>query len=347
LSRGNGRINETNVSAFLGFLLNSNEVHGLQRLFLMNFISAINKDKKFFKDLYSNNKIKTEILKEYIIKLIWERPLKGKTEDRIDILIEFNPLKVNLESYLIGIELKINEKSVTKGQLTKYEESIKNLPFNEKHLIYLSINGSAKSIEEFKSVVNSKVNLSYLEWEQISDILKKLLEDNSRGIIDPININTLFTIQGFLNFIESDFADDKDEASMNYKVIINNSTEIFENRAGQMIRQICKYLIERESKKIDSLNSCFSKTNSPNSKLIQNQDEFDNFKTDLELKIKKGEIASDKIRRFHKEDEIINVGKDKYYVSTEITLKKLETFLDELKKQNIIEESKLDKQNQK
>ena len=120
LSQGNGRLDEENISAMLGFLLDPNKSHGLGDLFLREFLKLIS-------DLSGNN-IFDNILKSKSIKaeILLEREYESKPKNRI-----------------IDIEIKIypeNRKSGKKGN-----------DFHEIHRIAIEnkIKSSSAQIEQF------------------------------------------------------------------------------------------------------------------------------------------------------------------------------------------------------
>ncbi len=331
LSRGNGNVSETNVSSFLGFLLNPYETHGMGKLFLGEFLKKINTPQDGLKKLYSNNEISKEILSNYTIEVLIEHKLNKK---RIDVLLQFNPLNLKCDSYLIGIEIKIKDAAVTKGQLGNYAELLlaekngdKN--FTETHLVYLT-NDSDDTTNEFNIFVENKENCTknkHLYWDDISNILFKICKDDSEGNIDPLHIHTKSTIQAFNQFIQSNFTDDKDGKSMKYQIKLGNDTVIFENSFGQLVRGICKKIIMDKLKTADELNDLYGKKS--NSVLIFNQVKYENYIKRIGIGIK--------TRRYDKDDEIIIHNNEKYYVSTEFSITSFKNFIKKIKDQKIIE----------
>lgn len=121
LSQGNGRLDEENISAMLGFLLNPNNSHGLGDLFLREFLKLISdlSGNNRFNDILKSNSIKAEIL--------LERQYEIKSKNRT-----------------IDIEIKIypeNSKSGKKGN-----------DFHEIHRIAIEnkIKSSSAEVEQFK-----------------------------------------------------------------------------------------------------------------------------------------------------------------------------------------------------
>jgi hypothetical protein len=342
LSRGHGKINETNVTSFLGFMIDPYAEHGMGKLFLSEFLKKINTNGKL-KGLYTNGELSKELLNKYNIQVELETQLENKTvelatqledktkdkkgkKSRIDIYIEFNAISPAAESYVMGIEVKINESAVRKDQLIKYAGNLTEIKntntriFKECHLVYLTLDTVSEAVVKEYDSVEIKVGLmkKHIAWDDITEILEKIINADNQAKIDPLHYNTKLTIQAFNQFIESGFADDKDGKSMKYKVIINKD-EIFENTAGQMVRQICKYLIENDKLKINHLTNEIKVKTKKEIPLIINQTEFEKYKSEVEEKITDGKIKTTKIRRYHKPEEIIHFGNEKYYVTTELT----------------------------
>ena len=331
LSRGHGRINETNVTSFLGFLIDPYAEHGMGKLFLSEFLKKTNTEGKL-KGLYSNGELSKELLNKYNIHVELESQLDKKIKDkedkksqsRIDIYVEFNAIPPNDKSYVMGIEVKINETAINDDQLSKYANNLKDIninnTFTECHLVYLTVdktsNASTTATESTKSI--NDVTTKHIDWDDITEILEKIINADNQAKIDPLHYNTKLTIQAFNQFISSNFSDDKDGKSMKYRVIINND-EIYENKAGQMVRQICKYLIENEIIDILKINHLTNKIKvktkkeiPTKQKLIINQTDFEKYKSEVEGKLTDGKISNYKFSSGFCNDYIGSITEDKY-----------------------------------
>lgn len=131
LASNDGSINEPNVSSFLAYLLDPNENHGLESVFLEYFLSPIIfSDKEAFKELIIQNRVRDlskrspyEINVQAEITVVLESDGgKAKTRD-IDILIEiYNRNEPNRPRFSFCIENKIKDGAINKGSHQLYEE---------------------------------------------------------------------------------------------------------------------------------------------------------------------------------------------------------------------------------
>ncbi|WP_171656316.1 PD-(D/E)XK nuclease family protein [Paenibacillus foliorum] len=131
LASNDGSINEPNVSSFLAYLLDPNENHGLDSVFLEYFLTPVilgNKDS--FKELIYNDRIRNlskrspysiSVQAEMTVMLDTETS-KQKTRD-IDILIEiFHSSDPHRARFAFCIENKIKDGAIQKGGNQLYEE---------------------------------------------------------------------------------------------------------------------------------------------------------------------------------------------------------------------------------
>jgi hypothetical protein len=251
LSSGDSKLKEPSVSAFLGFLLNPRESHGLSSKFLEHILKVtIHKDKDTYKGLFLNDKIKNLSI-QFDVEKDLEVKVKSDKEGRsdIDILISMFDKKEYTEipkpKYIFSIENKINKNAINKEKtqlskqlfgLIKYleeEYEIKKDDDNFPHIgiIFLTpddCDGANGELQNLKEKIENaelidKVSSSHLLWKnknQDSDedsaysILSDLLKKESSGLIEPIHEYTKYTIKAFIQFIESNFqsaSDDRDE----------------------------------------------------------------------------------------------------------------------------------------
>ena len=93
LASGNGNISETNVSAFLGYLLNPNEDHGLKdefvKLFLLSLFPTKSKFPKKLQDRLKNqdanfNITNLKINKNIFVEVINEKQFTTNVETNIN-----------------------------------------------------------------------------------------------------------------------------------------------------------------------------------------------------------------------------------------------------------------------
>ncbi len=245
LASGDGRINEPNVSAFLGYLLNPKSDHGFGDEFLRkllqlhydntnksNSLSFLVDKNKIVRNFDTSSGLYMEILLEQAFKFGKE---KKEIVDVVMIcyenksakgesLAERKLLKNNKEvlKHIFLIENKIKAGSTTEGQLiNQYKSTIETLKkiknFNETtpnlpaSLIFISPD-EPKCNNEYDKLDEEILLKSHFFWNSndetkntICKDLKNILEDEVYGEIEPINEYSKHTIKSFIRFIESNF----------------------------------------------------------------------------------------------------------------------------------------------
>ncbi|MCX6186488.1 MAG: PD-(D/E)XK nuclease family protein, partial [Bacteroidetes bacterium] len=187
LANGDGNINEANVSAFFGYLLNPNEDHGLGYVFLEKVLnSVVDKDNfnarkydyaLFFESAVKDKNDNTKQIKQIvdIVIVAYEIEDTGKEAKAIDFI------KGNKKvEYVFLIENKISA-SPTKNQLQKqFDNAKKELPNNKIYSVYITPNED-KYVQEFNTNLRNE-NKKHLFWkgkESISNILKDILKEET------------------------------------------------------------------------------------------------------------------------------------------------------------------------
>jgi len=240
LASGSGSINEPNVSAFLGYLLNPKEDHGLGDTFLKKFLEPLlreNDKLDFMRDrnLSIRSNFEIEVLLEQAFKddskkddnesnqivdiviLCYEKKSqKGKFLAK-DIIIQKKE-GAGIPKHIFLIENKIKDESVDvkNKQLEKqYKQTIVKLNHllditNSEDLVSVIFvtPGGINAITEFENFkkTNNKIHL-HLPWHtnnddySISKMIKEILEKGTQ----PIDVCCKHTLQAFWEFIENDF----------------------------------------------------------------------------------------------------------------------------------------------
>ncbi len=221
LSSNDGSINEPNVSSFLAYMLNPNEDHGLSSLLLQELLNEfLLVDSNFLLKIQFENRI-ADLSKYsgYSVNIIPEMTVyfnnvgRNKRRD-IDVLIEIIDNRTDEVLYAICLENKITDTSINKND-SQLEEELKGLKnfYHECKLdpeIYLLyITPSPSNISEFSF---SKLDYSrkcHLYWNNednsLFNKLIKIFNDESNGLIDPINNQSSYLIKSFLSFIKTNF----------------------------------------------------------------------------------------------------------------------------------------------
>jgi len=209
LSSGDGSIKEPNVSAFLGYLLDPNKEHGFKDLLLREVLEKLNKE-KILEDLIVNEHIvnlTNDSSFKVDIELEKKVQLNSNASKDIDIVItiytqELEPL------FVLCIENKINTKSVTRNQLIEQFEGIQKEVSKDKiAFIYLTPSECPKCQEEYENFKNSiDIPSLHLSWNKdIYNLFVSILDQESKGTIEPIFDYSKYTIKAFMNFIKTDF----------------------------------------------------------------------------------------------------------------------------------------------
>lgn len=203
LSQGKARLHEPSISAFLGYLLDSNKDHGLGDTFIRAFIK-----------LQGNSKLNHLLEANFInsqVELEAAYSLNGHRKD-IDIqIIILN--KEKKETFRIIIENKIRKNAANANQLKDYyeailedEKEIKNL-----HFVFLTPVGYSPVLDEqFQNLQlnnNFEHTKKWIFWNDSSDgnqegvlsIIKNIIKLESQGEITPINEYMRQTLKAFIN----------------------------------------------------------------------------------------------------------------------------------------------------
>lgn len=243
LASGSGRINEPNVSAFLGYLLNPKEDHGLGDAFLKRFLEPLldktekdNTDNLIFlrgRNLSIHSNFEFEVLLEQAFK-------GGKGNKIVDIVIlcyekksqqgQFLAKNIieqkkmgGLPKHIFLIENKIDDRSVQNNQLKdQFDQTIDILkkeldidsPQKLVSVIFVTPEGEF-SIKEFKEFEDLKKtdNKLHLLWKKDNDStsandsisVSEIIKDIIEKESKPIDAYCKYTLQAFGEFIENDF----------------------------------------------------------------------------------------------------------------------------------------------
>ncbi|RBP52975.1 PD-(D/E)XK nuclease family protein [Arenicella xantha] len=266
LANGNGSLNEPNVSAFLGYLLDPNQNHGLEFVFLERFLDQFLNINEDFQ------------LRKYDYEVHFEQGFQRETtakKEIVDIVIlcferAENTGKQSIVQSALSVERTLKnifliENKITKGakntqQLSRqYAASIGalGLEADSNKVISLYVTPTGKNYStEFMSFDNQRHKF-HLTWESeadigdlniddeitssISRVIESIIYEESIGRIEAIDVYTRHTLISFLKFIESGF---KSEA-----------TERKENKEGKYQRDLSHSVASLKQKKPQLINS--------------------------------------------------------------------------------------------
>lgn len=215
LANGNGNIYEPSVSAFLGYLLNTNEDHGLNDMFLKKFLN------KVFGDAITLQGI-DDIVVELEFKINTETTSSKNNIRYIDIKISLqltDGKKINLY-----IENKISKSAKNKGQIEDITNAIREFNFIKtvnddinNYFIYLT----PKNVYdiEFKKAKQLGNNARHIFWEsQIIEILEETINNINDLQTDNVSNYIVKTIISFIDFIKTGFKSKEQEIKLMKKL---------------------------------------------------------------------------------------------------------------------------------
>lgn len=214
---GNGRINETNMSSVLGFLLHPGMAHNLGKEPLLRLVSGAN-----------NRGILQDIIRqspENGISISYEERVNDQNNNAtrfIDLVIRINDQRNNL-AWVVAIENKINDAAINQeGDQLQQEYRFLRESLNANNngdipvlFIFITpnlINNNA----DYNAVANLMngtgdilLNLCWFEldnnFSSISNIVSGLLEDEAKGKIQPASSHTSLFLRSMINFIRNGF----------------------------------------------------------------------------------------------------------------------------------------------
>lgn len=237
LASGRSSFKEETASAIVSWFLNPTMEHGLGCLVLSEFIEELSKvdsRRADFRELSS--KLTPRLRTDYETQLNFWCNLEYNVGGAfIDIVL-------GIEDWLIAIENKIYSGSVTDGQLkTQYEglrEKHKEKKICSVYLVPIEedsevLDARTQKVfdeldclreDDFKAVVTWQKN-SIGNTPSISSIIQRVLDQENRGIIDPVSEYTRHTLKALYSFISNDFSGYEYERTVMPSSSLNSVTE--------------------------------------------------------------------------------------------------------------------------
>lgn len=218
MSMGNGKLNEENMSAMLGYLLSPNEPHGLGDVFLQSFLEALNETEalngRFEYILQQHSLSGTEVIFESPYQLD-ERKLF------IDLDLRFylaapaaGPQYESTEIHRVLIENKIRPQAATKDQFRReyfaVREDLEDQNETAVTMIYLTPEASRGPLQEAYEALREEDiaphRKAWCTWTgndgfSIVSLIRLMLEKEARGEIDPISEYVRHTLKAFIRHI--------------------------------------------------------------------------------------------------------------------------------------------------
>jgi hypothetical protein len=216
LASGKKSFQEETASAILAWFMNPTMEHGLGYSLLSKFIDELS--------VSSDNPELSELAKKLTPRLRGEYESQLKLWFNLEYNVDdaFIDIIMGIDDWIIAIENKIYAKSVSKGQLTREYEGLKRKnPDTKIGMVYLV------PIEENSEVHDGKTEKEFGElsvrdydfkivatWQKnnignvpsVSKIIRGILDDESRGMIDPVSEYTRHTLKALIYFISNNFS---------------------------------------------------------------------------------------------------------------------------------------------
>ncbi len=265
LANGDGTINEANISAFLGYLLDPYQDHGLGFEFLERFLERIFEEQE-----------EEFNLKSYDYEILFEQAFRDedkeiKKKEIVDIVIlcfesnkgnykeliaESTISKTRELKYIFLLENKVTKGAKKNQQLkAQFENTIKKLKIDKAKVISIYVTPDDPGYEnEFKNFKENNIKQHYV-WKykngdkqiDILGLLLELISDESLGKIEAINGYTKHTLISFIRFIENDFksqlVEKIENAKGKYKKDIFNNFEDYYSKYQDNLNEISNNII--------------------------------------------------------------------------------------------------------
>lgn len=289
LASGSGSINEPNVSAFLGYLLNPKEDHGLGDSFLKRFLEPLLKKSDNLKSMKGKN---LSIHSNFEFEVLLEQAFKDDNSDESNQIVDIVILCYETESqqghslaediirqkingvgspkHIFLIENKIKDESCDpeKEQLKfQYNQTIGKLKKmgidNPKELVsVIFVTPKGKNCDVEFSNFSETLNKTCLLWhtekgDSVSKFIREILEKEPK----PIGVYCKHTLKAFLEFIENDFKSTiKEESEKKRKDYSEyNFNDVPYNKAKLPRAIIAKYVADNPNTTLSELQSIFTK----------------------------------------------------------------------------------------
>ncbi len=246
LSRGDGTIQEPNITSVLSYLLDPAEDHGMSGDFMLEFLNILEAEmlKKETFDfanartrimtLLSNSNSGLSTFIEIEKKLKDENKETNAKKNRdLDVFIEFRYL--NEVVLRIIIEIKLYEEALTENQLSDIVK-LSSLDSEPEKNFYLLISPYSSKLE--KDTFNSSV-FSHVTWKRISEeLIEPFLKKEGAGRISPMNNQTKDLLKSFNVFIKDGF---RNKINENLRIV--KATVQINEKSLEFKRGILKYMI--------------------------------------------------------------------------------------------------------
>jgi hypothetical protein len=212
LSAGKRDLNEENISAFLGGLLDPWQSHGMGTLFLERFLNAV--DPNLFKpyiELMQGAMDYRESAPLNVTVILENRVIVDSSTRDIDILLIMESSKFG--NRFVLIENKIRRGAIDKSQLVEELEDFLNGEYKvterDVSFVFITATETKAGVEAFK-LLPASLSKAYLIWKgkgktSIERLLMAILQDEANARISPLPADTVQILKGFVHFAQREF----------------------------------------------------------------------------------------------------------------------------------------------
>jgi hypothetical protein len=277
-SRGSGRLNETNMSSALHFLLDPQSTHGLGFSSLVEFLCPISQQLENF--LPINIADLTRLLWRCDVDLVLEDKHNDNNQRvngtrKIDLVLYFRNKQGGAPIFVMAIENKIKNEVRNErfnNQLLDEYNNLRNTlvrAFGDTHIpvlfIFLTpstLNGYA--LTQWNNLtINDKDRKFHYSWQQtqtnersVVNILQNLIKKNNNGEINPSSSFAPLFLKSMLQFIANDFGTEEKKYGLENEENLENNRNpnydqpitdqefwnIWTNKHGEISRQLAGFI---------------------------------------------------------------------------------------------------------
>lgn len=207
---GNRKLQEEHVTAVLAWLLDPGQSHGCSTLFLKNLLSLLH-ESEFEQYLSVASGVDIYTKSDSSIHVLMEQKVKTPSgqDRRIDIVISLKC--ADKPTHIVAIENKIDSSSIKEKQPLEQYEGLKKESDEDTIISYIyltpDINDSAK--KAYATLPEDLLKI-HLPWsskneESFIGILTSCLENEAKGLNDPLSYETKFILKSFVRFVHNGF----------------------------------------------------------------------------------------------------------------------------------------------
>jgi hypothetical protein len=220
LSQGKGRLDEENLSAFFGFLLNPVQTHGLGDTFLKHFLKLLarecNEPNRFAELITKCETLRADAELESVYYYEGARRSIDITVRLYTRTLDHNDEPVDIEEHRIAIENKVRPDSATDNQLKEEYlgilEDIESDNPTKVTMVFVTPPGYhpklASEFDRLSGHLREKDRKVWLRWSDIdtsrrdlASLIRQILLDEQEARIEPFTDYLRHTLKAFVRHI--------------------------------------------------------------------------------------------------------------------------------------------------